>query len=129
MYVLLHIIIFKTESRQDKIGLYIMKSFSIITPEQFSTIATPNGNGISVWVLNSRDLYFRLESLCNCCKKQFNKFGGLDYLYLVNSSTLKAITRDARKQLANMGEYYRMQDDMTARVYLAYYVFEWCIYG
>lgn len=102
-------------------------SFNITTPDQFKSISCP-GNGISIWVTNSRDLYCRLEALANCCVKKFKNFGGLDLDYLTDSSMMKSISRDARKQLKNWDEHYTMQDDRAARQYLAMWVYEYCLY-
>lgn len=100
-------------------------NFNITTPEQFKSMSA-NGNGISIWVTNSRDLYCRLEALADCCVKKFKQFGGLDMGYLTDFSILRAITRDARKQLREWDEVYTMQDDRQAREYLAYWVYEYC---
>lgn len=105
-----------------------MRTFNITTPDQFKGM-TASGNGISIWVVNSRDLYCRLEALAECCKKKFNKFGGLDMEYLTNSSTMKAISRDARKELREWDETYTMQEDQDARKYLALWVYEYCLFG
>ena len=105
-----------------------MRTFNITTPEQFRCMNSA-GNGISVLVVNSRDLYCRLEALAECCKKKFNKFGGLDVEYLTNSSTMKAISRDARKELKKWAETYTMQEDQDARKYLALWVYEYCLFG
>lgn len=105
-----------------------MKTYNLTTPEQFKKM-TPQGNGISVWVTNSRDLYCRLESLAECCRKKFNKLGGLDMEYLTDSSVMKSITRDARKQLKEWDEVYNMQDDRQAREYLAFWVYEYCLFS
>lgn len=104
-----------------------MRTFNITTPDQFRTMSA-SGNGISIWVVNSRDLYYRLEALAECCQKKFAKFGGLDMDYLTNSSTMKSITRDARKQLRNMDEIHTMQEDQDARKYLALWVYEYCLF-
>lgn len=105
-----------------------MRTFNITTPEQFKSF-TPQGNGISIYVTNSRDLYVRLESLAECCKKKFIKFGGLDMEYLTDSSVLRSITREARKQLQQFDEVYNMQDDRQAREYLAFWVYEYCLFS
>lgn len=104
-----------------------MRTFNITTPDQFRTMSA-SGNGISIWVVNSRSLYCRLESLAECCKKKFSKFGGLDLEYLTNSSTMKAITRDARKELAKWDEIHTMQEDQESREYLALWVYEYCLF-
>lgn len=105
-----------------------MKTFNITTPNQFKSM-NADGNAISIWVVNSRNLYCRLEALAECCKKKFNKFGGLDMDYLTNSSTMKAITREARKELAKWDEFHTMQEDQEARKYLAIWVYEYCLFG
>lgn len=105
-----------------------MRTFNITTPDQFRSMSSAS-NGISMWVVNSRVLYCRLEALAECCKKKFNKFGGLDLEYLTNSSTMKAISREARKELKIWGETYTMQEDQNARKYLALWVYEYCLFG
>lgn len=101
-------------------------NYNITTPEQFKSMSA-EGNGISIWVTNSRDLYCRLEALADCCVKKFKKFGGLDMGYLTESSVMKGITRDARKQLRKWDEVYSMEDDRQARKYLALWVYEYCL--
>ena len=104
------------------------KSFNITTPARVEEIRkATNSNGISIYVENSRDLYLRLEALSKCCLKHFKKYGGLDIDYLANSSTMKAITRDARKELLNYDERHTMQEDATARVVLAVSVYDYCV--
>ena len=105
-----------------------MRTYSITTPEQFKSMSAQS-NGISIWVVNSRDLYCRLEALAECCKKKFKKFGGLDMDYLTNSSTMKAISRDARKHLKEWDEFYTMQEDQDARKYLAIWIYEYCLFA
>lgn len=105
-----------------------MRTYNITTPDQFKSM-NADGNGISIWVVNSRALYCRLEWFAECCKKKFKKFGGLDMEYLTNSSTMKAITRDARKQLAKWDEIHTMKEDQDARKYLAIWVYEYCLFG
>lgn len=103
-------------------------NYIITTPEEFKKMS-PQGNGISIYVTNSRDLYCRLEALANCCLKKFKKLGGLDMEYLTDSSVMKSISRDARKQLREYDEHYTMQDDRRAREYLAYWVYEFCLFA
>ena len=57
--------------------------------------------------------------------KQFKKYGGVDLDYLLDSSTLKAITREARKALAKYGEHYTMQEDKEARAALVVSVWDY----
>lgn len=82
-------------------------------------------NGISVFVCNNRDLYCMLEALCGQCVKVFRKCGGLDLDILCNCSSLKAITRAARRRLASFGESWTMADDIEARRALVAYIFEY----
>lgn len=49
--------------------------------------------------------------------------------YLTDSSIMKSITRDARKQLRGWDEVYSMQDDRQAREYLAFWVYEYCLFS
>lgn len=82
------------------------------------------GNGISLFVLNDRKFYCMVESLSNACAKKFAKLGGLDLTNLENCSTLKAITRAARKELWHRWEEsYNMSDDLEARKELTAYIF------
>ena len=82
-------------------------------------------NGLSITVLNSRDLYCRLEALCISVSKIAKRAGGLDMSIIENSSTLKAITRSARKRCnEGWGEVWTMDDDKAARKHLAYYIAE-----
>lgn len=103
-------------------------NYTITTPEEFKKMS-PQGNGISIWVTNNSDLYERLEALAECCKKKFKKFGGLDMDYLIESSTMRKITRDARKQLRLWNEVYSIPEDRQAREYLAYWVYEFCLFA
>lgn len=82
-------------------------------------------NGISIFVDNRRPLFCRLEALCNSCVKAWKKYGGLDEIRLQESSTLKSITRDARKTLIKYGEHYTMQDDLQARRNLVLYIYNY----
>lgn len=102
-------------------------NYTITTPQEFKKM-NPQGNGISIWVTNSRDLYCRLEALAELCKKHFKKFGGLDLDYLTESSTMRSITREARKQLRQWDEVYSIADDRQARAYLACWVYEFCMF-
>jgi hypothetical protein len=105
-----------------------MKTFNITTSSEFFKMSTPAGNGLSIYIVNTYELYCRLDALTECCRKKFKKFGGLDLGYLADSSTLKSITRDARKQLAKFGESWTMQDDRQAREFLAYQCYENCLF-
>lgn len=86
------------------------------------------GNNLSLYVENVTDLYLTFEWLQNACIKKYKKFGGLDLELLVNSSTMKQITRNARKYAARYDERYTMQDDLQARRRLARVIFETCEY-
>lgn len=78
-------------------------------------------------VENVRDIFCEYERLCGMCLKQYRKHGGLDMLYLSESSMLKTITRTARRRLANEGAgRIAMTDDQSARKVLALHIFEWC---
>jgi len=106
-----------------------MKNYTITTSEtlkDWTSANNVNANGISIWVENRQSLYIWFENLCKACTKKFAKYGGLDLDYLSNCSTLKAITRQARKELSKIGESYTMQEDASARKYLAVAVFEYC---
>lgn len=82
------------------------------------------GNGISLFILNDRDFYCMVEKLCDQCAKKFAKFGGIDLNLLESCSTLKAITRAARKELwRRWEEVYNMSDDLEARKELTAYIF------
>lgn len=83
-------------------------------------------NGISVYIENTYEFYLPLEQLCKQAQKIYNKCGGLDADILCNCSTLKAITRQARKQLAKFGEAWTMTDDRQAREALTAYIYDWC---
>ena len=82
-------------------------------------------NGLSITVLNSRDLYCRLEALCISVSKRAKRAGGLDMSIIENSSILKDITRSARKMCREKwDEVWTMDDDREARKHLAYYIAE-----
>ena len=103
-------------------------NFTITTPANFKDWKNnhnTNGNGIDLFVENNYNTYARFEWLCNCCLKQFKKYGGLDLDYLLNSSILKDITRGARKALAKYGEQYTMQEDKDARAALVVSVWDY----
>lgn len=109
-----------------------MKQYTITTPETFKSWKAANaeqieiGRRLSLYVENVYDIYTQFEWLCACCLKQFRKRGGLDLDYLKESSTMKAITRAARKYAAEYGERYTMDEDRAARAYLAASIFDHC---
>ena len=110
------------------------KVFNLVTPENFQNWKTFQAeqnnvekNGIYSIVQKVTNIYLSFEWLQNCCIKQFKKFGGLDLAYLVESSTLKSITREARKYAAGIGENYTMKDDHDARVLLSSEIYETCL--
>ena len=73
------------------------------------------------------DIYVEYERLCGMCLKQYRKHGGLDMVYLSESSILKNITRMARRRLADEGAgRIAMTDDQSARRVLARHIYEWC---
>ncbi len=82
-------------------------------------------NAISIYIDNNRPLYCRLEALCKQCIKAWKKYGGLDEIRLQESSILKSITRDARKELLKYGERYTMEDDRQARRNLVFYIYDY----
>ncbi len=107
------------------------KHFNIIKPANFASWsnsqgATDAGRNLFIYVHNVRDLYCAFEGLQNCCLKQFKRHGGLDLNYLVESSTLKRISRAARKFAASFGEYYDMEADRAARIELAKDIYNTC---
>ncbi len=107
------------------------KHFNIITPDNYgkwssSQGATDAGRNLFIYVQNVRDLYCAFEGLQNCCIKQFKRNGGLDLDYLVESSTLKRISRAARKYAAGYGENYGMNADKAARIELAKDIYNTC---
>ena len=100
------------------------QSANLTTRETLSNYAY-SSNGLSITVLNSRDLYCRLEALCMSVAKIAKKAGGLDMAIIENCSSLKSITRAARQMcLKEWDEVWTMEDDRNTRKHLAYYIAE-----
>lgn len=96
-------------------------NYCITRPEGLAAwMAGRTANNLAICIVNNCDLWGRMLWLLNCCRKQFLKYGGLDLDYLAGSSTLKDITRDARKTCGGT-----MEDDRTAREYLAGWILEY----
>lgn len=103
-----------------------MKTSNNLTTAETLHLYEYGSNGLSVTILNNRDFYCQIEALAMSCTKIARKIGGLDLNIIENCSTLKAITRNARKWLAKQfNEVYNMDDDRTARTELTYYIAEY----
>lgn len=76
-------------------------------------------------VLNERDIYLKYENLCRQCRMHYTKHVGLDLEYLRDSSTMKAITREARRRLDG---HTGMDDDRRVRTELAGDILEYCYF-
>ncbi len=111
----------KTQSNIQTAGNIVFRE----TLDAWNGGASENSN-LVIYVRNVEELYLQFEWLCNCCAKKFRKSGGLDLDYLKNSSTMKSITRAARKYAAQYGEYFTMEEDAAARAALCYDVIDYC---
>ena len=84
-------------------------------------------NGIGNFILNNQKLYEGISLLAKACAKKAAKLGYLDESILIESSTLKGITRSARALLRlKYQEVHTMAEDMEARKYLCGYIYEYC---
>lgn len=84
-------------------------------------------NGIGNFILNNQKLYEGISLLAKACAKKAAKLGYLDEGILLESSTLKGITRSARALLRlKFQEVHTMQEDREARKYLCGYIYEYC---
>lgn len=84
-------------------------------------------NGIGNFVLNYDKLNEGISLLAKACAKKAAKLGYLDESILLDSSTLKGITRSARALLRlKYQEDHTMQEDREARKYLCGYIYEYC---
>lgn len=102
-----------------------MKKSNNLTTRETLCNYSYSSNGLSITVLNSRELYYRLESLCLSVAKIAKKAGGLDMSIIENCSSLKAITRAARQMcLKEWDEVWTMEQDKEARKHLAFYIAE-----
>lgn len=102
-----------------------MKASDNLTTRETLCNYSYKSNGLSITVLNSRNLYCRLEALCMSIAKIAKRAGGVDMNIIENCSSLKAITRAACQMcLREWDEVWTMDDDKEARKHLAYYIAE-----
>lgn len=102
-----------------------MKKSDNLTTRETLCNYSYNSNGLSITVLNSRNLYCRLEALAISVAKIAKRAGGLDMEIIENCSSLKSITRSARQMcLREWDEVWTMDQDREARRHLAYYIAE-----
>ena len=102
-----------------------MKTSNNLTTRETLNKYNYHSNGLSLTVLNNGRIYPKLEAPAISISKIAKKAGGVDMDIIENGSTLKAITREARKYCFKMyDEVWTMEDDRNARRHLAYYIAE-----
>lgn len=101
-----------------------MRSFEIrnsISPVE----KTQGGNNIRLYAMNDRDAYCNLEWLANCVAKKAKRLGYVDEAKLYDSSVMKTITRDIRKEYGTgYGDTFTMADDRSGRYELLEHIYE-----
>src|SRR5574344_1771989 len=97
-----------------------MKKSNNLTTRETLNKYEYHSNALSEIVLNNGRIYQKLELLAISISKIAKKEGGVDMNIIENCSTLKAITREARKYCLKMyNEVWTMEDDRNARKHLA----------